>query len=139
MFSLFIFRLKFCKNCRRSDASTTADVIITPTNQRYLAQKMKPTIAAHPKPTQAQRAERVHTGRYDRHSHNDKIRVTTRQSLKYRIFTSNITPSGNFRLFNRDINAARNILYLGLCRFGKDINSRLAAKKNIAFFRAHGP
>lgn len=132
-FFFCIFRLKFCKNCKSSEASTPATLITTATNKRYLAAQMKHTNMAHPKPTQSQRAERVRNGRNDRCSEDDIVRITKRQSLEYRTFTG--TTSQRFRMFNRDINAARIIQYLGLCRYEQFVNKNLKTSKNIAFFK----
>lgn len=133
-FFAFIFRLKFCKNCNPSEASIPANLITTATNKRYLATLMDPTNMSYPKPTQSQRSTRVQIARNDRCSEYDKIRVAKRQSLEYRIFTGT-TSWRNYRLFNRDINAARNILYLGLCLYGKYVHITLETCKNIAFFK----
>ncbi|XP_037048453.1 uncharacterized protein LOC119082896 [Bradysia coprophila] len=126
-------RLKICtKFCTPARDSMPAHHITTYTSKRSIKRKMK---KVGTKPSQSERKSRVSMNRIDRWSIDDKIRIAKRLTLKRTIYVGPIPARHNI-LWNRDINAARNIGYLGLCRYGKFIDSSLNTTENTAFSRS---
>ena len=109
-------RLKFCKNCKPSVNSMETNTVWTYRCKREIATKMRPIILAHPKPTQAERAQRVTTQRTERWTPSDVFRIREREQLRSRHYNLHPTATKNV-YWNRDSNAARNIAHLGLCQY----------------------
>lgn len=126
-------RLKICtKFCKPADDSMPAKEVSTYSNKQSVRRQMRSTGLI--KPTQLQRKERVCMERAERWTATDKIRIHKRRTISS---TSYNPPDEKLNgLWNRDINAARNIVYLGLCQYGRHIDPEfLHIEKNTAFSR----
>lgn len=133
----FIFRLKICKKiCKPAENSMTATEVSTYSNKQYIRQQMKEVALEYPKPTQNERKQRVVMNRYDRWTGSDQMRIEKRHNISSTVYHGHLSSEKHNGLWNRDINAARNIIYLGLCRYGGYIDPKLQnIIKNTAFSR----
>lgn len=129
------FRLKICsKICTPHRDSMPAHRITTYSSKRSIQRKMEKMDDLHTKPSQYERKARVTIDRLNRWTTSDKARMAKRHSLKTACYIGPINERVN-GLWNRDINAARNIAYLGLCRYGQYIDAELDIEENTAFSR----
>ena len=126
-------RLKLCNNCKPADDSMLANVVWTYRRKRVIQAQMLQVTKDHPKPTQAQRAERVKMNRIDRWTNDDRIRIQQRKNLQSVAYTQHTNETKGTLWLNRDTNASRNMLYFGLCLYGECVNINIS--KNAAFDR----
>lgn len=126
-------RLKLCNNCQPADDSVLANEVSTYRKKREIEDLMAPIKQRHPKPKQLQRAKRIYMQREKRWTEDDKLRIAERRknlSIKY----TPTTKATKYKLWwNRDSNAARNIMYLGLCSYNNSLP--ITFTKHAAFER----
>lgn len=129
-------RLKICKKiCKPAEDSMAATEVSTYTNKQHIRWQMDKV--AIPKPTQTERQQRVNMNRIDRWTVSDKISMDERRNMASRRYERDPSAEQRNILWNRDVNAARNIMNLGLCRNGPYTlrSLRFAHKQNTAFSR----